>query len=753
MSRLQGRYSEVKDQSLETFEARYEEGFGYHSQYHYAPNPPDFRYNYEDKSTPRSPERQYKPTALRWPFLVTLLLALLTTLGFLSYAVTALPVVGSKDASDHIQARATRAPSDYGDIGTKSVTVSDPITTTLAKESSDFGSIGSRTVTPALSTTQMETITHVTLGVMTITDTKGSPIATSTQTPSLPPISTAQTTTLTNSAGEATATQVVTVLVTPSTSVETDSAGNPTATILSYPIPDPDPDPYPGPGPDPLPPSVHTAVYSIDGAHYFMGTFLPTIIASLLAIAVRILDANAKSFQPWHALTHERGAPGRESLCLETGGWRSLGMGLRSLLGGQAVVFLASLLSLAAALLVPVSAGAITLDLRGDGCKIGGTSASNCAYVLSVSPVVSKATLGILAAMSLATLLLVVMVGRWRLGVYTNPWSMCTLASLSANPEVRRLVLDAAQHKQAGSQLKHQDFKLDYFRGPKGQMEYGIVALDRFSGTGLSSVYEEVPLASNLEDNDVAKRKHGPPFFMLGIIGRLCLLFLLSGVLVLVLYYARTGGDTAFELFIDSDSFGVQFLFTGLGVLICLFWFSFFGAVAVMNSYQVLAEKPQEARQSVLLAPPTNAFSGLWHAIRTRRIFLGLVSLASILSESLGIFLGNVRFQVTQTFFVWQLCTWTAVGVMSFMLLILLASFFVKWPDMPVEPSTIAGAMYYVCDSSVIDRFDGLSTLDKKERDRTVMNMALLYEFNERISAEGTSSIGLKALDTKIFMP
>ncbi|KAJ3555362.1 hypothetical protein NPX13_g10369 [Xylaria arbuscula] len=487
-----------------------------------------------------------------------------------------------------------------------------------------------------------------------------------------------------------------------------------------------------------------------------MGTFLTTLVASILAIAVRILDTNAKSFQPWHALTHEQGSSGRDSICLDTGGWRSLLMGLRSLAGGQAVVFLVSLLSLSSAVLVPVSAGAITLDLRGDGCKIGGSTASNCAYVLSVSPMVSKATIGILAVMSLTTILLVIIVGRWRLGVYSNPWSMSTLASLSVNPEVRRMILDVAtgsDTKRARSDLRHQDFKLDYFHGVKEQMEYGIVALDRFRGTGLSMYQnEKSPLTSGIKDEGFLGRRNSSPFFMLGIVGRVCLFLFMSGVLVLVLYYARTGGDTPFEQFIDSDSFGVQFLFTGLGVVITLLWSGFFGAVSVMNSYQYLSEGPREAAKSVLLAPPSNAFSGLWHAIRTRRVFLGLVSLASILSESLGIFLGNVRFQVTQTFFVNQLCTWAAVAIISMMLLVLLISFFLKWPHMPVDPSSIAGAMYYVCDNSVIDKFEGLSTFDKKDRDRTVAGMDLLYEFGERMSAEGGNRVGLIVLDTKVFM-
>ncbi|TGJ78783.1 hypothetical protein E0Z10_g9980 [Xylaria hypoxylon] len=811
MSRLQGRYSKGQDQILDINEARYGgEGFGYHSQSHYAASPQNFQHDYENTTVSMSSKRQYKPTALRWPFLLALLLALLTTLAFLSYAVASLPVwickfthlllrkglegriprlttacheilllysttypatrdVGdgaitesstpvstptttpsssdetptifsTKDESDYgrIGTRtvsvsdistasevkdpsdsaitptvaATKPQTDYGGIGTKTITEALPYETTSATDpystnaEGEFGEIGSKTISdqPASSTAQIGALTHVTLGVTTITDAEGSPIATSTETPSL--VTSLQTSTLTNSEGHATATQLATLTVTPSVSVKTDSLGHPTATVVSYPIT----------------PSANTAVYVTDGGHYFMGAFLPTLVSTILAIAVRILDTNAKSFQPWHVLTHERGALGRDSLCLETSGWRSLVMSLHSLVGGQAVVFLTSFLSLSSAVLISISADTVTLDLRGDGCEVGGSSASNCAYILSVSPAGSKAATGILALMTLATIFLVIVVGRWSLGVYTNPWSMCTLASLSANPDVQRLVLDAAtgaDAKQVKSQLKHQDFKLDHFRDAKGNMEYGIVALDRFSGTGLSLTYESerVPLAS-------------------------------SGVLILVLYYAKTGGDTAFERFIDSDTFGVRILFSSLGVIISLFWSSFLSAVAIMTSYQMLAERPQEASQSILLAPPTNAFSGLWHAARTRRAFLGIVSLASIFSLSLSIFLSNIPFKVTQTFFVVELCIWTAVGIMSFMVLIILSSFFVKWPHMPVDPSTIAGAMYYICDTSVVGRFEGLSTLDKKERDRTVTNMALLYKFGETTSASGGSRIGLDVLDS-----
>ncbi|KAJ3577717.1 hypothetical protein NPX13_g2844 [Xylaria arbuscula] len=181
MGRFQGRYAEVQDQSSENLEARYEvEDFGYHSQYHYAPNPQEFRPDYDNRTATTNSPQQYKPTALRWPFLITLLLALLTTLAFLSYAVTSLPVVGTNDTAEHLEARGlyvvkiredsqstttdlsqttpsgsddeqptetpeqTRGSDDYGDIGTKTVTVEPTFSPT--PEPSDFGDIGTKTI-------------------------------------------------------------------------------------------------------------------------------------------------------------------------------------------------------------------------------------------------------------------------------------------------------------------------------------------------------------------------------------------------------------------------------------------------------------------------------------------------------------------------------------------------------------------------------------------------------------------------------
>ncbi|KAI0598657.1 hypothetical protein F4775DRAFT_553791 [Biscogniauxia sp. FL1348] len=385
--------------------------------------------------------------------------------------------------------------------------------------------------------------------------------------------------------------------------------------------------------------------------------------------------------------------------------------------------------------------------------------------------------------------LLLLLLGRVRSGLWTNPWSVCGVASLALNAEVRRmfarLPTSGGEGGTGGEEeegvvlgeamkrlLKHRRFKLGYFKtSPDGAWEYGIMlheddrggvdvlGLDDDDGSGSSS-------SSSSSDVQAARRggrydagtskketKRHLPFLMLGYAGRLLLLFVLCGLLALILYYNNTGGDTPFERFMDSESFGVRFLFTGVGVVISFFWSLFFDSIAILSPYHLLSNSPQTARRSILLAPPTNAFSGLWSSVRRRHGFLAVVALTSILSEFLTMFLSNVPYRVTQTFLVHNICTWSAVGIICVMILVVACSFLVRWPRrMPVDPSTIAGAMYYVCDSHMLESFSGMSVLEKKERDRRVNAMGLRYEFGEMRGASGKERVGVDTTDGKSYI-
>ncbi|KAF3071243.1 hypothetical protein GL218_00614 [Daldinia childiae] len=791
----------------------------------------------------------YKPSALRWPFLTVLLLVVSTLVGLIVWALHVLPVLNNdlNVLTEGIHAREIQGPSSYtvvrivftevrpilmptllegraesvseptssltsentsptavptpvegnfGHVGDQTITepvgptttppaaqdttkpnTASQISTAYSKPEEDFGHVGSKIVTETIpesdygdigstsiyesvastnhggigtitiSETVPQTPTFVTPTVTIITNSEGV-IMTSTSIPE--PISTPQTTTLTDSQGQPTATQETSVLVTPSVITQTDSTGKPTATETLYPmIPPPSDDSENSNG------HIVTKVYHINHVQYFIGSFLPTLLAIALAIPVRILDVNAKILQPWHELAHGRGASGRESLCLNTSGLQSIAASLRSLVGGQALVFLTTVLVLASALLIPISAEAVKFDLRGIGCVAGSGNASNCAYVLSVFDQAAKGTAALLALMGLATLMLIIVLARWRSGISTNPWSICGTASLSLNPDVRLLFTSLPAGIDAGkmpkslleSVLEDRWFKLGYFYGANGTVEYGVMLRENAYSHKRYALGQIGGGEKEPQDHHAVptKPKHHLPFLMLGYIGRGLFLFILSGLLGLILYYNNTGGDTAFERFMDSESFGVRFLFTAVGVVISFFWASFFSSIAVLSPYQLLASSPQHARRSILLAPPTNAFSGLLSSVRRRHGFLAVVALTSILSEFLTVFLSNIPYRVTQTFLLHQVCTWSAVGILCVMVLVVIASFFITWPHMPVDPSTIAGAMYYVCDSWMLSHFEGLSTLKRKDRDWRVNEMGLKYEFGEIRGALDIARIGVDA--------
>ena len=134
---------------------------------------------------------------------------------------------------------------------------------------------------------------------------------------------------------------------------------------------------------------------------------------------------------------------------------------------------------------------------------------------------------------------------------------------------------------------------------------------------------------------------------------------------------------------------------------------------------------------------------GLWSSIRRRDLTLAAVAIATIISEFLPIVLNNIPFRVTQTFLAHEICTWIAIGVLSFMLAVVLGTFLVRWPGLPVDPSTVAGAMYYVADSKVVEMVEGYTQLNGKERNDVIKAMRGRFEFGEVWGVSGRRRVGV----------
>jgi fluoride exporter len=98
------------------------------------------------------------------------------------------------------------------------------------------------------------------------------------------------------------------------------------------------------------------------------------------------------------------------------------------------------------------------------------------------------------------------------------------------------------------------------------------------------------------------------------------------------------------------------------------------------------------------LSPPSNPFSGFWRVISRQHPdnYLGVVAFTAILSEFLPLFLANVPARLEEQDSMSAACVWLSISVIFIMAVVLISSFIIHWPpEMPMDPSTVAGAMFY----------------------------------------------------------
>ena len=330
-------------------------------------------------------------------------------------------------------------------------------------------------------------------------------------------------------------------------------------------------------------------VFSLRKEDYFIGYFLPTILAVLLAIPVRMIDLNAQRYHPFHELAHPRGegVPARDALLLRTGGVFAIGTIFRTLSAGKPLLFLSSLLVLCSAVLIPLSGEAVSLKLYDVDGKCTPEQLGECVMALSVFPFPAHATVALLAFMAVLICGMMLVLRGWKTGLNGNPWSVAGMAALSTNGDMRSVMASLTRgdaevkHWRLVEELRGWVFRLGCFMNKRGEVEYGVIADNSYDS--------RVPLAANTQHEEAGEGSEkwrttrgrcAPsrplPFWMLSIWGRVLFALFISGLLVVILYYNNTGGDTPFNDFMSQPTFGVRFLFTSVGVVINFFWGSLF---------------------------------------------------------------------------------------------------------------------------------------------------------------------------------
>ncbi|GAP87913.1 hypothetical protein SAMD00023353_1600890 [Rosellinia necatrix] len=443
---------------------------------------------------------------------------------------------------------------------------------------------------------------------------------------------------------------------------------------------------------------------------YFAGIMLPTLVAILISIPVRILGRNVKLYQGFHLLASKDGATAEGSLCLNTTGPASLFSGLRGFQRGDYLLGLTSALVVVSLLTVPFSTEVVRLVLQGPRCNAAETDELRCTVSLGVFPAPAHVLSALLVFLAAGIILVAFLLRKWKSGVERNPWSISQMTQLGAGTDMRR-VLQQFIYPGPRKKIGTKEFIRKFGRKPLYLDHWEDNTIMKYSVLfSTPETDEEADKSSTQIGRSVAFAKHRRgrkhsfwpsgdlvSFFMLSLLGRILFLLSLSGLIIAVLVYDIVARGSEFRRGLTGKALGLRFLFSGAGVLMTIAWGSFFNAVAFLSPYRLLERKRLNNGAAIHLNPATNPFTGLWLAFTPSRrdIYLGVVSAIAILSEALPLYLGGIPCNGVQVESAEIVCVYLAVSVLFIMILTIGASFFIDWPEtMGVDPSTMAGAMY-----------------------------------------------------------
>lgn len=317
--------------------------------------------------------------------------------------------------------------------------------------------------------------------------------------------------------------------------------------------------------------SSQSLIYVFSQEQYSVGAFLPTLIAVLFSLPWLIIDSKIRNLEPFHQLSKNRGARARTTLFMDYLSPFVLVVPIKALFAGHWAPFLTSLLSISSILVTPLAPEFFSVRMQGS-CDYKTTG---CLPSLSISPAVGRAIEALLSFMAVVTILLVVHMSRYSTGIFAEPSSIAGIATLFSSAEVRedfRLATGNTPSCQASRRLAKLRYKLDFQTDHDGIQRYGLVPSVQSTNTADILAGElsghQGSLRSVPERDTTFNRPHWK--------GALGLILLLSGLVAIIVYYKLTDRPDGFERFMDSQGFGVRFLFTAIGVIIKLYWGSIF---------------------------------------------------------------------------------------------------------------------------------------------------------------------------------
>lgn len=296
--------------------------------------------------------------------------------------------------------------------------------------------------------------------------------------------------------------------------------------------------------------------------------------------------------EPFYQLNQFGGATAENSLCLDYATTVLFSTPFKAFRQGHFVVLWSSLISLAAMFLPSLVSEAIFVSMTGT-CSPP-IDHNICHSAWAVYPRLIRAIQALLSFIVILLVFMIVYGFRRKSGVYSEPLSIAGLVSLLSNSpalDTFQRIDSTTKKRQLQRLLSGKRFAISEFFALGQGPSYGIIELEaevpvankrkwlsRKKKGAKQTVKSESESPSDLDrtaEEDVMKPRLRISRIWWDIRLKLyyyLAIFFLGGLFVLITFYFFTRGNSGFENWMDSNSYGLRFAWTGLGTAIKLFW-------------------------------------------------------------------------------------------------------------------------------------------------------------------------------------
>lgn len=404
--------------------------------------------------------------------------------------------------------------------------------------------------------------------------------------------------------------------------------------------------------------------------------------------------------------------------------------------------------------LVPSLASETLFSDTNYGCDNTGMSTSNpCFPRLSVDPEVARVLEGILGFTAIILLFIAKMLYTRSTGVYSDPSTIATVASLLHHPDVVedfRKFNSEATSEEIKSALSSKRYSLGLYTTEPEIVRYGILPLQLDSMSTSSQSYSQSESYTAVDNPAVGPdQRNGWKLSSLLTDMAFCLFIL--GLLGVVIAYYIVKGNSGFNNFFNSETFGPRFLMTAAATIMATQWKRIERQCHTLSPYAQLYQGNAHPAHTILLPKSTLPITSIIPMLRHRYPFVTFIAFIAFLSEIAVIAIVGIPLHAAQTKIEFQLCSYISIGILGLMTLALVALMFWRrrLPHLPRAPDTLAGVCSYLCASHMVGDFEGLEWEERKERDRKIIGLRKKYEYRKGRAVDGVVRWKIDETDSK----